>query len=157
MLMCAYLCFVQSHGGMLYGHTNTGQVLCVLLWLPKGLSPSVLIPSLTFLASPPNSSNLMSNAFHWLASEGCVRILPFSGSSSGFSLSACYCISFASLRSMKYLYRRVVIGKYHTTFRGTFLFPLLYRPWPHTVHVVLSAYSLRQSAQSLIYVWYLKC
>ena len=141
MLMCTYLCFVHSHGWRLYGHTNTGQVLCVLLWFPKGLSPSVLIPSLTFLASPPNSSNSMSNAFHWLASEGCVRILPFSGSSSGFSLSACHHMSFASLGSTKYRCRWGVIGKYHTTFRGTFLFPLLYRPWPHTGHVVLSAYS----------------
>src|SRR3954466_13997387 len=114
--MCTYLFFVQSHGGMLYGHTNMGQVLCVLLWLPKGLSPSVLIPSLTFLASPPNSSNSMSNAFHWLASEGCVMIFPFSGSSSGFSLSVCHCISFAFLGSMKYLYIRGVIGKHHTTF-----------------------------------------
>src|SRR3954464_11744128 len=117
MLMCTYLCFVQIHAGMLYGHTNMGQVLCVLLWLPKGLSPSVLIPSLAFLASPPNSSNSMSNAFHWLASEGCFRILPFSGSSSGFSLSTCHCISFASLGSTKYLCRRGVIGKFQSPFR----------------------------------------
>src|SRR4051812_17873519 len=44
----------------------------------------------------PNSSNYMFNAFHWLVFEECVRILPFSGSSSGFSLSVCHCNSFAS-------------------------------------------------------------
>src|SRR3954469_22277614 len=102
MLMCTYLCFVHNHGGSLYGHTNMVPVLCMLLWLPKGLSPLVLIPSLTFLASPPNSSNSMSNAFDWLASEGCVRIFSFSRSSSGFSLSVRDCISFASLGSMEY-------------------------------------------------------
>src|SRR3954471_10804590 len=34
------MCVLPLHalpGGMLYMHTNTGQVLCVLLWLPKDL------------------------------------------------------------------------------------------------------------------------
>jgi hypothetical protein len=136
-----YLCLVHNHGGRLYGHTNKGQVLCMLLWLPNRLSPSVLIPSLMFLGSVPNSWKSMSSAFHWLASEGCVRILHLCGSSSVFFLSTCHRMSFASLGSTKYRCRRGVIGKYHTTFRGTFLFPILYHPWLHTRHVVLSAYS----------------
>src|SRR3954469_17937741 len=99
-----YFFFMHNHGGRLYIHTNTGQVLCVLLWLPDGLSPSVLAPSLMFLESPPNSWNLRSNAFHWLPSEGCVSSSSFSGSSSsspGFFLSACLRTSFASLGSAK--------------------------------------------------------
>src|SRR3954465_641093 len=81
--------FVHNHGGRLYIHTNTGQVLCVLLWIPNGLSPSVLAPRLMFLKSPPNSGNSRSNAFHWLASEGCISSSSFSGtpSSPGFFLS----------------------------------------------------------------------
>src|SRR3954464_10873594 len=112
-----YFFFMHNHGGRLYIHTNTGQVLCVLLWLPNGLSPSVLAPSLMFLESPPNSGNPRSNAFHWLASEGCVSSSSFSGSSSsspGFFLSACHRMSFTSLGSAKYRCRRGVIGKYHT-------------------------------------------
>src|SRR3954464_4972812 len=35
-LMCMYFLFMHSQGGMFYMPTNTGQVLCVLLWLPKG-------------------------------------------------------------------------------------------------------------------------
>ena len=66
-------------------------------------------------------------------------------------------MSFASLGSTKYRCRRGVIGKYHTTFRGTFLFPTLYRPWPHTRHVVMSLWSPRYITQSLMQAWYLSC
>src|SRR3954464_10385855 len=98
--MFMYLGFVHTQGGMLYGHTNMGHVLCVLLWLLNGLSPSELTPNLTFLGSSLKPSS-MSNASHWEPSEGCVRILPFSGSSLGLTLSACHRISFASLGSTK--------------------------------------------------------
>src|SRR3954466_2987088 len=72
-----YFFFMHNHGGRLYIHTNTGQVLCVLLWLPNGLSPSVLAPSLMFLESPPNSGYSRSNAFHWIASEVRQQLILF--------------------------------------------------------------------------------
>src|SRR4051812_23214126 len=139
---------MHFQGGRLYMHTNTGQVLCVLLWPPNELTPSALTPILRFLGSFPKSGYSRSNAVHWLPSEGCLSISSFSGSrgkgSSSFSLflSACQVMSFASSGSTKYLCKREVIGKYHTTFLGTF-FPLLYRLTPHTEHVVLSSSSPR--------------
>src|SRR4051812_25621345 len=55
----------------------------------KGFNLSVIMPSLTFLGSPPTpSSNSMSRACHWLASAGCLRIWPFSRSSFSGTLSA---------------------------------------------------------------------
>src|SRR4051812_30872001 len=127
-------------------HTNTGQVLCVLLWPPNRLTPSALTPILRSLGSFPKSGYSRSNAVHWLPSEGCLSMSSFSGSGFGsssfsFFLSACQVMRFSSSGSTKYLYRRV-IGKYHTTFLGT-LFPLLYRLTPHTEHVVLSSSSPR--------------
>src|SRR3954465_15481973 len=126
-------------------HTHTGQVLYVLLWPLNGFTPSTLIPSLRFLGSFPKSGYSRSNAVHWLQSEGCLSMSSFFGSrfgSSSFSffLSACQVMSFSSSGSTKYLRRRGVIGKYHTTFLGTF-FPLLYRITLHTEHVVLSSSS----------------
>src|SRR5664279_5143756 len=145
MFMCMYFLFMHHHGGRLYIHTNTGQVLCVLLWWPNGLSPSVLTPNLMFLGSVPKLWYSASNAFHWLASEGCVSST-FSFLFGSFStvsfLSACQHMSFASLRSAKYRCRRGMRGKYHMTFRGAF-FPFLYRAALHTGHVVLSASSSR--------------
>src|ERR1041384_1280300 len=142
-----YFFFMHFQGGRLYMHTHTGQVLCVLLWLLNGLTPSALKPSLRFLGSFPKSGNSRSKAIHWLPFEGCLSMSTFSGSgfrSSSFSffLSACHVMSFASSGSMKYLCRRGVIGKYHTTFLGTF-FPLLYRLTPHTRHMVFSVSSPR--------------
>src|SRR4051812_41423332 len=109
-------------------HTHTGQVLCVLLWTLNGLTPSALKPSLRFLGSFLKSGYSRSNAVHWLPFEGCLSMSTIFGSGFGsssfsFFLSACHVMSFASSGSMKYLYRRGVIGKYHTTFLGTF-FPL---------------------------------
>src|ERR1044072_5504343 len=132
---------MHFQGGRLYMHTHTDQVLCVLLWPLNGLTPSALKPSLRFLGSSPKSGYSRSNAVHWLPSEGCLSMSTFSGSGFGssffsFFLSACHVMSFAS--STKYLCRRGVIGKYHTTFLGTF-FPLLYRLTPHTGHMDFSA------------------
>src|ERR1043165_7169528 len=66
-------------GGMLYMHTNTGQVLCVLLWLPKGFTPSVLATNTTFLGSFPKSSSKF-NASHSVPSEGWLNMMYLSGS-----------------------------------------------------------------------------
>src|SRR3954466_16182437 len=70
ILMWMYFLFMHNQGGRLYIHTNTGQVLCVLLWLPNGFTPSVLAPSTMFLGSFPNSGYSKFNACHWLASLG---------------------------------------------------------------------------------------
>ena len=43
--------FMHSHGGRLYMHRVTGQVLCPLLISPKGFMPSVLKLNFMFLAS----------------------------------------------------------------------------------------------------------
>src|ERR1041385_1260143 len=132
-----YFFFMHFKGGRLYMHTNTGQVLCVLLWPPNGLTPSALTPILRFLGSSPKSGYSRSNAVHCLPSEGCLSTSSFSGS--GFGSSS---FSFASSGSTKYLCKRGVIGKYHTTFLGTF-FPLLYRLTRHTEDVVFSSSSPR--------------
>src|ERR1041385_8961405 len=126
-----YFFFMHFQAGSLYMHKNTGQVLCVLLWPPNGLTPSALTPILRFLGSFPKSGYSRSNPVHWLPSEGCLNMSSFSGSGFGsssfsFFLSACQVMSFASSGSTKYLCRRGVIGKYHTTFLGTF-FPLFAR------------------------------
>src|ERR1043165_3301442 len=78
-LMCMYFLFMHSQGEMLYMHTNTGQVLCVLLWLPKGFSPSVLATNTTFLGSFPKSSSKF-NPSHWAPSEGWLNMMYLSGS-----------------------------------------------------------------------------
>src|ERR1041385_7364185 len=142
-----YFFFMHFQGGRLCMHKNTGQVLCVLLWPPNRLTPSALTKISRFLGSFPKSRFLRSNAVHWLPSEGCLSMSSFSGSGFGsssfsFFLSVCQVMIFASSGSTKYLCRRGVIGKYHTTFVGTF-FPLLYRLTPHTEHVVLSSSSPR--------------
>ena len=142
MLMWMHFPFLHNHGGRLYIHTNTGQVLCVLLWLPNGLSPSVLTHSLMFLGSSPKVGYSKSNDFHCLASEVCLSILSatsFSSSFFGLFLSACQRISFAYLGSVKSRCRRGMIGRYHSTFRGAVFFPFLYQAAPHTGHAVFFA------------------
>ena len=44
-------CFIQSHGGRLYGIKSTGQVLCVVLITQKGLNPSIASPNWTLRGS----------------------------------------------------------------------------------------------------------
>jgi hypothetical protein len=62
----------HNHGGRLYMHIITSQVLCGFLISPKGFIPSVLRPNLIFLGSLEKSfSWLRSNYFHWLPSAGC--------------------------------------------------------------------------------------
>jgi hypothetical protein len=65
----------HNHGGRLYMHIITGQVLCGFLIPPKGFVPSVLRPNLIFLESLEKSSWLRSKYFHCLPSVGC-QIFP---------------------------------------------------------------------------------
>jgi hypothetical protein len=65
---------MHTHGGMLYDTTNTGHKLYELFILQNGLKPWVARPSLRFLASSANSSQLILNSFNaspstrWLSS-----------------------------------------------------------------------------------------
>jgi hypothetical protein len=51
-----YFCLWRNHGGRLYMHILTGQVLYGFLISPKGFIPSVLRPNLIFLGSLEKSS-----------------------------------------------------------------------------------------------------
>jgi hypothetical protein len=66
----------HNHGGRLYMHIITGQVLCEFLIYPKGFIPLVLRPNLLFLGLLEKSSSwLRSKYFHCLSSAGC-KIFP---------------------------------------------------------------------------------
>jgi hypothetical protein len=66
----------HNHGGRLYMHIITGQVLCGFLISLKGFVPSVLRPNLIFLGSLEKSSSwLRSKCFHCLLTAGC-QIFP---------------------------------------------------------------------------------
>jgi hypothetical protein len=66
----------HNHGGRLYMHIITGQVLCGFFISPKGFIPSVVRPNLIFLGSLEKSSSwLRLKCFHCLPSAGC-RIFP---------------------------------------------------------------------------------
>src|SRR3989337_1225877 len=112
--------------------------------------PSLLAPSTMFLGSFAKKSNLAFNALHWLASARCLSF--GSSPSSGFTLSMCQRISFASLGSTKYRCRSGVIEKYHTTFYGAFFLAFLYREALHFGQMVFSACSFRYMMQSLMHV-----
>jgi hypothetical protein len=61
----------HNHGGRLYMHIITGQVLCGFLISPKEFIPSVLRPNLIFLGLLEKSSSwLRSKYFHCLPSLG---------------------------------------------------------------------------------------
>src|SRR6266566_4100484 len=111
--------------------------------------PSVLAPSTMFLASSAKNLNSAFTALHWLASARCLSF--GSSPSSGFTLSACQRISFASLGSTNYGCRRGVIGKYHTTFCGAFFPAFLYRGALHCGQMVFSACLFRYMMQSLMH------
>src|SRR3990170_5039111 len=134
MLMCMYFVFMHFHGGRLYVHTKTGHVLWLVVWFPNEFMPSVLAPSTMFLGSSVANPYTALNALHWLPSTRCLSF--GSSPSSGFFLSACQRMSFASLGSTKYRWRRGVIGKYHTTFWGDFFPAFLYREALHTGQLV---------------------
>ena len=94
--------FMHSHGGRLYMHRVTGQVLCPLLISPKGFMPSVLIPNLMFLASKAKSVYVLSIFLHCDPSAGCLNI------------ESCLCSSLCLCSS-----KRGIIVEYHMTLVGT--------------------------------------
>lgn len=51
LLVALEVCFIHSQGGQLDGISTTGQILCCVLMVPKGLKPSLDKPSRTFRAS----------------------------------------------------------------------------------------------------------
>jgi hypothetical protein len=55
---------MHTHGGMLYGTTNSGHILYELVMLPNGLKPSIARPSLRFLASFANFGQVLSKCFY---------------------------------------------------------------------------------------------
>lgn len=98
-------------------HKVTGQVLCFLLTMLKGLIPSVLNPNLTFLISLENDflyPKLI--ALHYDASVGCLTFPSFK------RCSACHLISFVVFSFANNLFKNGIIGKYRTTFSGGLLF-----------------------------------
>ena len=111
-----YVLFIHSHGGMLYIQRVTGQVLCLLLTILKGFTASVLNPNLMFLISLAKVLYLELIALHCEPSAGCISF-----SSTKQSL-ACHLISLAVSAFANHLFKRGIIGKYHTTFLGGLLF-----------------------------------
>src|SRR4051812_15428932 len=107
--------------------------------------PSLLAPSTVFHGSFAKKSNSAFNALHWLAYARCLSF--GSSPSSGFTLSACQHISFASLGSTKHRCKQGVIGKYHTTFCGAFFLAFLYHEALHFGHMIFLARSFRYMMQ----------
>ena len=146
-------CFMQIHGGRLYGIKNIDHMLYETFILPKGLKPSVARPSLTFQLSNLKSRCIASKCFQAGESAGC-RSKP-----SLVRPSSCHLMSGAVLEDMNSLWSLLFKGKWWTTFWGTLwtrlpssptlsLFHLLV--W-HTRHDVACAYCYLNSMQSYIF------
>ena len=105
--------FMHSHGGRLYMHRVTGQVLCPLLISPKGFMPSVLKPNLMFLASKAKSVYVLSNFLHCDPSAGCLNI------ESCLRSSLCHRINLAFSLFLNKYFKHGIIGEYHMTLAGT--------------------------------------
>ena len=147
--MCMYFSFMHNQGEGVHPYKHGP---CAMI----GVLVAKWIHAITTSAKHDvpwtiwKNSNSAFNALHWLASARCLSF--GSSLSSGFTLSACQCISFASLGSTKYRYRRGVIGKYHTTFCGAFFLAFLYREALHFGQMVFSACSFRYMMQALMHV-----
>ena len=105
--------FMHSHGGRLYMHRVTCQVLCPLLISPKGFMTSVLKPNLIFLASNSNSGYVLSIFLHCDPSAGCLNI------ESCLHFSLCHRINLAFSLFLNRRFKRDIIGEYHMTLAGT--------------------------------------
>jgi len=95
--------FKQSHGGRLYIHIVTGQVLCLLLISPKGFMPSILKANLMFLASSAKSLQVLSIFLHWEPSGGCLNIV------SCLRSSLCHRISLACSLFLNRCFKRGIM------------------------------------------------
>jgi hypothetical protein len=105
----------HNHGGRLYMHIITSQVLCGFLIFLKGFIPSVLRPNLIFLGWLEKSSSwIRSKCFQCLPSAGC-RIFP------PLFCWTCQSKSWASLALENIRFERSMIGRYHITRARTFL------------------------------------
>ena len=96
----------------------TGQVLSVVLSIPKGLNPSATNPSLTLRGSDENCKCLVSNIFHAFESAGCRITL-----SSGRPLT-CHFIELARSGDKNSRCNLGFKGNHHRIF-ANFFFPLL--------------------------------
>jgi len=105
--------FMHSHGGRLYMHRVTGQVLCPLLISPKGFMPSVFKPNLMFLATKVKLVYVLSIFLHCDPSARCLNI------ESCLRFSLCHRINLALSLFLNRRFRRGIIGEYHMTLAGT--------------------------------------
>jgi hypothetical protein len=110
-----YFCLWHNHGGRLYMHKITSQVLCGFLISLNEFIPLVLRPNLIFLRLLEKSSSwLRSKYFHCLPSAGC-QIFP------SLFLWTWQSKCWASLALENTCFKRSMIGRYHITRAGTFL------------------------------------
>jgi hypothetical protein len=71
------VCFIHIQGGKVYGMSITGQVLCDVLILLKGLNPFEVRPNLMLLLLDEKSRYKLSNDFHASLSAGCLNAPSF--------------------------------------------------------------------------------
>ena len=107
--MCCFLGITTCLGFFFGGTMLSGSL--------KEFTPSVLKENRTFLGSELNSGLLLSKSCHWLPSAGCAIT-----SSSTLRSSSHHVMSAASLGCRKICLKRLVIGRYHITKAGIFLF-----------------------------------
>ena len=106
---------MHIQGGRLYGTNVIGQVLCDVLILPKGLNPSKVRPSLTFLLLDEKSGYKLLNDFRASPSAGCLNMPSF------VQPSACHLILCAVRCYMNNLCNLGIIGNHCNTLTGHFL------------------------------------
>jgi hypothetical protein len=94
------VCFMHIQGGKLYGTSITGQVMWDVLILPKGLDPSEVKPSRTFLLSNEKFGYKLSNDFHVLPLAGCLNMPSFMWPSACHLIWVAVCCDINSLCSL---------------------------------------------------------
>ena len=143
-------CSIHSHGGRLYGTTNTGHMLYEVVMLPNGLKPSVARPSLRFLASSANHRYFLSKSFHASPSAGWL-----SSFSTGCRFNLCHCASFDVFLEANILFSLGINGKCLNTFLRMRLLPSasFHLDAPHTGPSSFLAYSFRNNTQLFLHTW----
>jgi hypothetical protein len=142
----------------LYGTSITGHVLWDVLMFPKGLNPSAVKPSRTFLLSTMKFGCKMSSDLHASPLAGCLNT-PFL-----VRPSACHLICDAVCSDMNNLCNRGMSGNHLNVFTGRFFLDDMTSPSssicvsalhldsPHTVHESKSLLSFQNNIQSLRHV-----